>query len=136
MHNHNHNNNHNRGPPPLPRPLGLPQLPRKHTKVSLRERAERMMDKDAKIAERRHIIKQVGKGYFGDYNKLRHEGGKMWVAPKTLIQEKVGRFGSLIVYSSLSHAVADSCELLYRRAMAPHDHTRPLSTFQRWREGA
>lgn len=42
-------------PPPLPRPLGLPQPPRKHVKLSLRQRAERMMDKDAKMAERKHM---------------------------------------------------------------------------------
>jgi hypothetical protein len=35
-------------------------------------------------------VKEASTGYFEDYNKLRHEGGKLWVAPKTLIQEKVG----------------------------------------------
>lgn len=34
-------------------------------------------------------IKEASTGYFADYNKLRHEGGKMWIAPRTLIQEKV-----------------------------------------------
>lgn len=34
-------------------------------------------------------VKEATTGYFEDYNKLRHEGGKDWIAPKTLIQEKV-----------------------------------------------
>lgn len=68
------------------------------------------MDKDARMAERKHMcviltsdpvtipgcpdsgscsVKEASTGYFEDYHKLRHEGGKLWVAPKTLIQEKV-----------------------------------------------
>lgn len=34
-------------------------------------------------------VKQVSKGYFHDYNELRHQGGKSWIAPKTLIREDV-----------------------------------------------
>lgn len=34
-------------------------------------------------------MKQVAKGYFHDYNELRHQGGKAWIAPNTLIREDV-----------------------------------------------
>lgn len=34
-------------------------------------------------------VKQVSKGYFHDYNSLRQEGGKAFIAPKTLIREDV-----------------------------------------------
>jgi len=34
-------------------------------------------------------VKQVSKGYFHDYNELRHQGGKAWIAPNTLIREDV-----------------------------------------------
>ena len=76
-------------PPPLPRPLGLPRAPQKHVKPSLRERTTKMMDQDARMAERKHLVKEASTGYFEDYNKIRHHGGKSWIAPKTLIQEKV-----------------------------------------------
>lgn len=79
-------------PPPLPRPLGVLQPPGRHVKPSLRQRAENMMSTEARMAERKHIVKEASTGYFEDYNKLRHEGGKLWVAPKTLIQEKAARY--------------------------------------------
>lgn len=34
-------------------------------------------------------VKEVSKGYFHDYNELRQQGGKAYVAPKTLIREDV-----------------------------------------------
>lgn len=34
-------------------------------------------------------VQQVSKGYFNDYNQLRHSGGKTFLAPKTLIREDV-----------------------------------------------
>lgn len=34
-------------------------------------------------------VKEASKGYFHDYNALRHEGGKAYLAPKTLIREDV-----------------------------------------------
>lgn len=34
-------------------------------------------------------VKQASRGYFHDYNELRQQGGKAFVAPKTLIREDV-----------------------------------------------
>lgn len=34
-------------------------------------------------------VQQVSKGYFHDYNSLRHSGGKTFMAPTTLIREDV-----------------------------------------------
>jgi ATPase complex subunit ATP10 len=64
----------------------------------LRERTSKMMDQDARMAERKHLVKEASTGYFQDYNKIRHHGGKSWIAPRTLIQEKV-RFSRLYLGS-------------------------------------
>lgn len=37
----------------------------------------------------RDRVKQASRGYFHDYNELRQQGGKAFVAPKTLIREDV-----------------------------------------------
>ena len=47
-------------------------------------------------------VKQVAKGYFHDYNELRHQGGKAWIAPNTLIREDVSLAPSL--YGFLRHS--------------------------------
>jgi len=31
----------------------------------------------------------VQKGYFADWNNIRHHGGKLWVAPSTVIRADV-----------------------------------------------
>lgn len=41
-----------------------------------------------------HRVKEASKGYFHDYNALRHQGGKAYLAPKTLIREDVGAISS------------------------------------------
>jgi len=39
------------------------------------------------MAQRRHLIKEAGKGYFHDMNMTRKNGGKTWIAPNVLIKE-------------------------------------------------
>ncbi|KAM0750509.1 hypothetical protein T439DRAFT_254080 [Meredithblackwellia eburnea MCA 4105] len=39
-----------------------------------------------------HRVKEVSKGYFHDYNELRHVGGKGWIAPTTLIRSDLAHY--------------------------------------------
>ncbi|KAF9482291.1 F1F0 ATP synthase assembly protein Atp10, partial [Pholiota conissans] len=71
---------------PLERPLGVRQRPT----TIVRSRTERMkdlLDQEARMAQRRHLIKEAGKGYFHDMNMTRRNGGKTWIAPNVLIRE-------------------------------------------------
>ncbi|KJA15600.1 hypothetical protein HYPSUDRAFT_194125 [Hypholoma sublateritium FD-334 SS-4] len=71
---------------PLDRPLGVRQRPT--TVVQTRtERVKELLDSDARTEQRRHLIKEAGKGYFHDMNMTRRNGGKTWVAPNVLIRE-------------------------------------------------
>ncbi|PPQ86619.1 hypothetical protein CVT25_006803 [Psilocybe cyanescens] len=72
--------------PPLNRPLGVRQRPTTAV-VTRMERVKSLMDTDALMAQRRHLIKEAGKGYFHDLNMTRKHGGKTWIAPKVLIRE-------------------------------------------------
>ncbi|KAH9478451.1 Mitochondrial ATPase complex subunit ATP10 [Psilocybe cubensis] len=72
--------------PPLNRPLGVRQRPTT-VPVSRMDRVKSLMDTEALMAQRRHLIKEVGKGYFHDLNMTRRHGGKTWIAPKVLIRE-------------------------------------------------
>lgn len=75
-------------PPYLSRAPGITSPPRKEA-LSKEEWRANFLSPERRIDERRHLVKQVAKGYFHDYNELRHSGGKTWVAPKTLIREDV-----------------------------------------------
>jgi hypothetical protein len=55
----------------------------------MKQRQQRLLDQDARMQERKHLIKEASTGYFEGYNEIRHRGGKQWQAPKALIQEKV-----------------------------------------------
>lgn len=59
------------------------------------------MDHDTRMAQRRHLIKEAGKGYFHDMNMTRRNGGKTWIAPKVLIREDKALFLPNIVGKSL-----------------------------------
>lgn len=41
-------------------------------------------------------VKEVTRGYFHDFHKLKHHGGKMWIAPRVLIREDVSLHAPLI----------------------------------------
>ncbi|GAA5964036.1 hypothetical protein JCM21900_001253 [Sporobolomyces salmonicolor] len=78
-------------PPYLSRALGIAEPPRKGEK-SREERRADLLSKEKRIEERRHLVKQVSKGYFHDYNELRHQGGKLYASPKTLIREDLALY--------------------------------------------
>ncbi|KAF8190530.1 ATP10 protein-domain-containing protein [Pholiota molesta] len=71
---------------PLNRPLGVRQRPTTVVK-SRTERMKVLLDQEARMAQRRHLIKEAGKGYFHDMNMTRRNGGKTWIAPNVLIRE-------------------------------------------------
>ncbi|KAF4618184.1 hypothetical protein D9613_011513 [Agrocybe pediades] len=72
--------------PLLNRPLGVRKRPTTDIKPTV-ERIKDFMNHDALMAQRRHLIKEAGKGYFHDLNMTRKNGGKTWIAPKVLIRE-------------------------------------------------
>ncbi|KAF9456417.1 ATP10 protein-domain-containing protein [Collybia nuda] len=72
--------------PPLNRPLGVRERPTTIVKTRT-QRMKELMDSDVRTAQRRHLIKEAGKGYFHDMNMTRKHGGKTWIAPKVLIRE-------------------------------------------------
>ncbi|KAM0787779.1 hypothetical protein ACM66B_003834 [Microbotryomycetes sp. NB124-2] len=78
-------------PPYLAKALGVKEKPRKG-KPSREEWRANLLSKEKRLDERRHLVKQVSKGYFHDYNALRHEGGKTWIAPNTLIKDSLSLY--------------------------------------------
>ncbi|KAJ1311684.1 hypothetical protein OPQ81_010158 [Rhizoctonia solani] len=70
----------------LSRPLGVSDIPSSLPK-SWAAKREELLDRDKHIEKRRHLVKQVTRGYFHDFHKLKHYGGKMWIAPRVLIRE-------------------------------------------------
>lgn len=45
------------------------------------------MDQDIRLEKRKHILKEVSKGYFSDLNATRKHGGKTWIAPTVMIRQ-------------------------------------------------
>ncbi|MBW0530770.1 hypothetical protein O181_070485 [Austropuccinia psidii MF-1] len=74
-------------PPYLPRPLGLEKPPSSKPPTK-HEKLEKLIDTHARLEERKHLLSQVSKGYYHDWNSLRHNGNKLWTAPPSLIQEQ------------------------------------------------
>ncbi|KAF8629023.1 hypothetical protein AX15_003598 [Amanita polypyramis BW_CC] len=70
----------------LSRPLGVRGRPTIFKKTKT-ERIKELMGYDARMEQRRHLIKEASKGYFHDLNMTRRHGGKTWIAPKVLIRE-------------------------------------------------
>ncbi|PPR01513.1 hypothetical protein CVT24_001883 [Panaeolus cyanescens] len=88
----------------LGRPLGVRQRP---TTVE-RTRTEKMkdlLDAETRMAQRRHLIKEAGKGYFHDLNMTRKNGGKTWIAPNVLIREDKSLYLPNITGKSLDTSV-------------------------------
>ncbi|CAE6524193.1 unnamed protein product [Rhizoctonia solani] len=70
----------------LSRPLGVNEVPSALPK-SWQAKREELLDREKHMEKRRHLVKQVTRGYFHDFHKLKHHGGKMWIAPRVLIRE-------------------------------------------------
>ncbi|GAA5973296.1 hypothetical protein JCM8115_007114 [Rhodotorula mucilaginosa] len=88
-------------PKPLSRALGVRDPPRKGKQSREEWRAD-LLNREKRIEERRHLVKEASKGYFHDYNALRHEGGKAYLAPKTLIREDLSLYFPDIEGTSLA----------------------------------
>ncbi|GAA6002523.1 hypothetical protein JCM10207_001161 [Rhodosporidiobolus poonsookiae] len=87
--------------PYLSRALGVKEPPTKGKKSREEWRAD-LLNRQKRIDERRHLVKQVSKGYFHDYNELRQKGGKAFIAPKTLIREDLSLYFPDIEGTSLA----------------------------------
>ncbi|KDN42958.1 hypothetical protein RSAG8_06484, partial [Rhizoctonia solani AG-8 WAC10335] len=70
----------------LSRPLGVDEIPSALPK-SWEAKREELLSREKHMEKRRHLVKQVTRGYFHDFHKLKHHGGKMWIAPRVLIRE-------------------------------------------------
>ncbi|KAI6148539.1 ATPase assembly factor ATP10 [Pisolithus tinctorius] len=70
----------------LQRPLGVRERPQAHTKTWEDTRKE-LMDEEARLRQREHLLKEATKGYFTDLNATRRHGGKSWIAPNVMIRE-------------------------------------------------
>ncbi|GAA5881974.1 hypothetical protein JCM16303_003491 [Sporobolomyces ruberrimus] len=90
-----------RPPPYLSRALGIKEPPRKGKQSREEWRAD-LLNREKRVQERRHLVKQVSKGYFHDYNELRHQGGKSYASPKTLIREDLSLYFPDIEGTSLA----------------------------------
>ncbi|KAF9530283.1 F1F0 ATP synthase assembly protein Atp10 [Crepidotus variabilis] len=75
------------GLPPLNRPLGIKQRPTTVERTR-KEKLKDLLDQDARMAQRRHLVNEASKGYFHDMNMTRRNGGKTWIAPRVLIKEE------------------------------------------------
>ncbi|KPV75417.1 uncharacterized protein RHOBADRAFT_36272, partial [Rhodotorula graminis WP1] len=73
------------------RALGVREPPRKGKQSREEWRAD-LLNREKRLQERRHLVKQASRGYFHDYNELRQQGGKAFVAPKTLIREDLSLY--------------------------------------------
>ncbi|SCZ99415.1 BZ3500_MvSof-1268-A1-R1_Chr3-1g06001 [Microbotryum saponariae] len=78
-------------PPYLSRALGVTNKPSTDP-VTREEWKRNLLSKQRRLDERKHLVKQVSKGYFNDYNELRHQGGKKWIAPNTLVREDLSLY--------------------------------------------
>ncbi|GAA99277.1 uncharacterized protein L969DRAFT_386747 [Mixia osmundae IAM 14324] len=74
-----------KSPPYLPRPVGVLHPPTT-VPITKEQAQERLLSQERRMKERRHLIEEVGKGYFQDMNEIRWHGGKLWLGPPTLIR--------------------------------------------------
>ncbi|TFK49184.1 hypothetical protein OE88DRAFT_1663625 [Heliocybe sulcata] len=87
--------------PMLQRPLGVKEPPSSLRKSWGESQYETIIDKGKLIDQRKHLVKQIGKGYYEDLINTRHWGGKTWIAPKTVIREDKALYFPDIVGKSL-----------------------------------
>ncbi|KAF8887588.1 ATP10 protein-domain-containing protein [Infundibulicybe gibba] len=95
------------GLPSLNRPLGVRDRPTTVIKTRTQKMKD-LMDQDVRMAQRRHLIKEAGKGYFHDMNMTRKHGGKTWIAPKVLIREdKALYLPNIVVLAMLGTKISE-----------------------------
>ncbi|KZT23703.1 hypothetical protein NEOLEDRAFT_1157210 [Neolentinus lepideus HHB14362 ss-1] len=85
----------------LQRPLGVKAQPTTLRKSWGESQYDTLIDREKRLDQRRHLIKQIGKGYYEDLINTRHWGGKTWIAPKTVIREDKALYFPDIVGKSL-----------------------------------
>ncbi|WFD33798.1 U3 snoRNP protein [Malassezia cuniculi] len=72
--------------PYLTHPLGVDKRPTSK-KLTFAERHPEWFDRDARMEDRRKIVKEATRGYFHDFHAMRAHGGKTWRAPSTMIRQ-------------------------------------------------
>ncbi|SNX85093.1 related to ATP10 - F1F0 ATPase complex assembly protein [Melanopsichium pennsylvanicum] len=65
--------------------LGLPNPPTS-APASWREKRDRLISPEYRLASRKAIVKEATRGYFHDFHAIKSHGGKTWRAPPTLIR--------------------------------------------------
>ncbi|PFH49925.1 hypothetical protein AMATHDRAFT_75930 [Amanita thiersii Skay4041] len=91
----------------LTRPLGVRERPSIFKKTRT-DRIKELMNDDALIEQRRHLVKEASKSYFHDLNMTRRHGGKTWIAPKVLIREDKALYLPNIYGKSLDEGIEKS----------------------------
>lgn len=76
------------GPRYLPRPLGV-QHPPVRADLAAPSTKSRFLSAEGRQAERKTITKELSKSYFQDFSTLSQTGGKLWLAPETVIKAEV-----------------------------------------------
>ncbi|KZS96257.1 hypothetical protein SISNIDRAFT_407428 [Sistotremastrum niveocremeum HHB9708] len=70
----------------LQRPLGVHDPPTS-VPLSWSEKKSRFLSYEHHLKQRSHLIDETKKGYFAEFNQLKKNGGKTWIAPPVLIRE-------------------------------------------------
>ncbi|KAJ7502994.1 ATP10 protein-domain-containing protein [Mycena galericulata] len=73
----------------LDRPLGVRERPTLVKQSRMQRFKDIWLNEDKILEERKHLIKQLNKGYYSDALTIIHPGhmGKTWIAPEVLIRE-------------------------------------------------
>ncbi|KAJ6593457.1 ATP10 protein-domain-containing protein [Mycena capillaripes] len=73
----------------LDRPLGVRERPTLVKQSRMQRFKDIWLNEDKILEERKHLIKQLNKGYYTDVVTIIHPGhmGKTWIAPEVLIRE-------------------------------------------------
>ncbi|KAJ7072692.1 ATPase assembly factor ATP10, partial [Mycena amicta] len=73
----------------LDRPLGVRQRPTLDKQSRMDRFKDIWLKEDTILEERKHLIKELNRGYYTDVVKIIHPGhmGKTWIAPEVLIRE-------------------------------------------------
>ncbi|KAJ7772095.1 ATP10 protein-domain-containing protein [Mycena maculata] len=73
----------------LDRPLGVRERPTLVKQSRMKRFKDLWLNEEKILEERKHLIKQLNKGYYTDAVTLIHPGhmGKTWIAPEVLIRE-------------------------------------------------
>ncbi|KAL7423474.1 Mitochondrial ATPase complex subunit atp10 [Cryptotrichosporon argae] len=97
--------------PPLARPPGTPVPPVAADK-SWAQRKDELLDRERHAASRRALVREATQGYFHDYNRVKRNGGKLWIGPPVLIREDRALYFPNISGKTLLSAPAHTTSLL------------------------